>query len=351
MKRGMLEVQFNWIFILIAGAVILAFFFSIIQKQQSISEQKLALEVVNQIDAITTGAAVARGAAQRVDLPRSGIDFTCTDDCSCAFSVGPVTRDYQDKIIFSPQHIEGKEIVFWTQEWRVPFRVTNFLYITNDRIKYFFVYDENIPQSEQLKRQLEQELPAQINAEFITPSEICTGDTGCVKNENFLQVKFVFLETLPDILSGSLGLLHDSFRTTDVTGLYVSSGQLTFFKCRKNRVGNCDSTPSLYVGDAPLYGAIFAYDETAYRCNLREATKRLSYVSHVLELRNNILFQDSELALRGCDYSIDTLGRLHATADSQVTAFTNALPTMAVDAAALEQENEALLLRSCPTIY
>jgi len=41
-KRG-IEMQFHWIFILIAGAIILAFFFSLVAKQKSLSEEKLSI--------------------------------------------------------------------------------------------------------------------------------------------------------------------------------------------------------------------------------------------------------------------------------------------------------------------
>jgi len=343
MKRGMLEVQFNWIFIIIAGAVILAFFFSIIQKQRSVSEEKLSLALINELDAITTGAASSKGSAQRIDLPRTGIDFGCSDECACAFRVGSLSRDYRDKIIFSPNHIEGKDIVFWTLPWNVPFRAGNFLYVTNDRIKYFFVSDSSTP-SLQLKAQLQQELPDKINAEFIEPSQICSSDAGCVKNENYQQVKFVFLETTPSVTT-----FHESFKDTDITGVHLSGSQATFFKCYPQRTGDCEQSGALsYIGDAGLFATIFAYDDNMYRCNMQEAVKRLSYVAQVMENRAIVLQANGDL-LR-CGYSTTNLEVLRSGAAAQVDALAD-LGSLTVAAQSIAGENEALLRQSCPTIY
>ena len=41
MNRKGFELQFNWIFVLIAGALILAFFFTIAQKQRNLSQQSV----------------------------------------------------------------------------------------------------------------------------------------------------------------------------------------------------------------------------------------------------------------------------------------------------------------------
>lgn len=339
----MLEVQFNWIFILIAGAVIMAFFFSIVQKQRSISEQKLALTVLNEFDAITTGASVAKGTAQRIDIPRSGIDFACSDECTCAFQVGPWSRDYGDKLIFAPKRIVGKDVVFWALDWSVPFRVTNFLLVTNDRIKYFFVYDDSTA-SQQLKRRLESDLPDQVNADFITADRICPEGPECVKNENYQQVKFVFLETVPNIV-------EDAFKDTDLTAVHITGTDALFFHCPRGRIGTCDQepeSPTQFIGDAGLYGVIFAYDWNMYKCNMRAATARLGYISQIFAGRTDTLRADPSFL--DCPYSTDALTTLGSTARAQSNTLDNFL-SITAQTKALETQNEQLLRQSCPTVY
>ena len=41
-KKGIIEIQFNWIFVLVVGAIILVFFFGFVQKQKSFAEEKNA---------------------------------------------------------------------------------------------------------------------------------------------------------------------------------------------------------------------------------------------------------------------------------------------------------------------
>ena len=59
MKKGQIQVTFNWIYITIAGAVILLFFFGIVVKQKAASEEKLSIEVVRILESILTGAGVS----------------------------------------------------------------------------------------------------------------------------------------------------------------------------------------------------------------------------------------------------------------------------------------------------
>jgi hypothetical protein len=355
----MLEIQFNWIFILIAGAVILAFFFSIVQKQQSLSQEKLSITLIGQLDTIATGALAAKGAAQPVGLPKTGIDFACSEECSCGFTIGTITRDYGDKILFAPKHVEGKTITFWTLPWNIPYHAANFLFATNDRIKYFFVYDQS-GGSQQLKDKLSPALPkddtgqVQVNAQFITLDELnCATNSQCVKNENYLEVKLVFLEVVPPTnFDGSAGVrLDTSFKDTDVTAVYITTGSATFYQRQGKSATTFTPTSLYYAGDASLFGAIFAHDAATYDCQMREAAKRLASVTRILTQRMQTLRDDPTLADRGCSYSPQNLNLLASQADSQIGGMTQDLTAISGTAQQITQENEALLRQSCPTLY
>ena len=57
-KKAQIQVTFNWVYILIAGAVILLFFIGIVVKQKAVSEENLATDVVRVMESIFTGAGV-----------------------------------------------------------------------------------------------------------------------------------------------------------------------------------------------------------------------------------------------------------------------------------------------------
>ena len=87
MKRG-IEIQFNWVFILIAGGVILAFFFTIVTKQQTLSTERLAVQLSRDLDTVFSAAIAAKGVAQVLSIPRGGVVFDC-----CLLYTSPSPRD------------------------------------------------------------------------------------------------------------------------------------------------------------------------------------------------------------------------------------------------------------------
>lgn len=344
--KGQFEVQFNWIFILIAGAVILAFFFSIVLKQRTLSDERLALTLANELDAITTGASIAKGAAQTLPLPKTGIDFQCSDECTCTFSIGRTSKNYRDKLIFAPHRIEGDTIVFWTLDWNTPFRAANFLLVTNDRIKYFFVHDDSAA-SQQLVAATRALLPEQANADFVTLEDVDCSDNLCVKNENYVRVKFVFLNTDPNF--GSLQL-DDSFSDTELAATHITPGIITFFKRTSKTAASFTESTSFYAGDTTMFAAIFADDETMYRCNLQSALGKLSYVSDILRARVDTFREDATLADH-CSYNTGTLENIGRVAADQRITLNEGISELGTLVSTLIDENELLLRQSCPTVY
>ena len=65
-KKGVIEIQFNWIFILVAGSLILLFFFGIIRWAQTSSTESSSTTISNYIDSLLTGAAVTRKTVNEV---------------------------------------------------------------------------------------------------------------------------------------------------------------------------------------------------------------------------------------------------------------------------------------------
>ena len=51
-NKAQLEIQFNWIFVLIVGTVLLVFFFSLIGSQSKSSEQGVAINLAQRMKSI-----------------------------------------------------------------------------------------------------------------------------------------------------------------------------------------------------------------------------------------------------------------------------------------------------------
>ncbi len=286
-KKGF-ELQFHWIFIMIAGALILAFFFSVAYKQRAYSQEKLQLTLATDIENIFTGAIVSRGTAQRLPVPPQGIVFECLEGCNCRFRIENAQKPFGDKAMFAPELLTDQEITVWALELKLPYRVTNFLYLTNPNIKYYFVYQEE-PISSSLLRQLTKNIPPLISYENITLDEVSR-----LKAEDYQHTKFVFLNADPPTIDSTFNKVSADAIKIDQNGVAFYEKEGTSF----NRVKFLS-----YIGLPSLYAAIFAQDYVMYECGLRTAFRKLSYVSELYAERAGELQEKSFEAERTwCNY-------------------------------------------------
>ena len=71
-KKTQLAMPFHWIFIIIAGALILLFFVSIIYKQKAVAEEKLSITLISAVEEILAGSGVGEEETQNViDIPKT----------------------------------------------------------------------------------------------------------------------------------------------------------------------------------------------------------------------------------------------------------------------------------------
>ncbi|MBN2112460.1 hypothetical protein JW707_05170 [Candidatus Woesearchaeota archaeon] len=341
-KKAAVEVQFNWVFVMVAGALILVFFFGIVQKQRELSQARISDSLLTNLESIATGAGVSKGTVQVIALPNIGINFECTEECLCTYSIEQVQKEYKDRVIFSPEIVKASEVMLWTLDWKVPFRVTNFVYATTAKDKYFFVYDN--PNSA-LYNMLNKTIPPEVNAEFVHFSQYKK-----LQNENYNSAKFIFVDTSAPI-PGDLGI-DSSFRRVDVTGLYLNSaGDAHFFNKLSSRSLTFERVESSYFGEPAIYGAIFAADSNDYECNMMSALSRMGnildlYIERTKELDN----LNNAGGFCGEGYSVTNLEQLKGVAD---TAYKDAkqLKFLSSVVSALNSQNEKLLRASCPLLY
>lgn len=338
MRKSNIQMQFNWIFVLIAGALILASFFVFIQKQRSASQQKVADTIIKDIETLATVAASAKG-AQPIETPKIEMNFVCDESCSCNINVGKWTRSYKGKLIFSPSRLEGISILLWSMDWKVPFRVTNFLFMTNRNVMYFFVYDDNPSNgfSKSLYQKFREVIPAGLNYEF---SKLSLLDA---KNENYDQVKFVFLGTGPESPLDFVGLVDESFEDVKVSAVHIKPDKLVFMD--KSTMGY-NAEEFNYIGEASIFAAVFADSAQNYMCNMQRAYKKLSTISEILMARSNMLASE----MPECGYAAAN-SNLKLYRDNAGELYADPSASVEFPSAGIEEKNHNLLLEGCPLIY
>ncbi|MBD3361300.1 hypothetical protein GF358_00755 [Candidatus Woesearchaeota archaeon] len=349
-KKGF-ELQFHWILVLIAGAIILFFFFSVVQKQRSLSSERLAITLSTDIDAVFSSALESKDTSQVLTVPDSGIAFSCSDVCDCNFWIGKKSNPFGDKIIFAPDFLESGRAVAWSSDWNMPFRAANFLFLRDPADKYFVVMNPADSRSRNLFRELNKSLPAGVALSVISPADVL--DIVPVED---VKYRFVFLDTETGPPFG----LSDDFRNFDVSVVYVNSvdKSVTFYQKRRGLTFNADT--SLYAGNPAVFAAVFSADKDIFECGMKKAFSRLSVVADILDKRAD----DLEEAMFGesrsdCVYSAPDLNYLEDISRiARDLSLSSSFVQDSEDFIALRSAvdgvaslNNNLVQQSCPGIY
>lgn len=267
-KKAAIDIQFNWIFIMIAGAMILLFFFSIISKQKQISDDRISYTLLSDLQTILTGAKVSTRTVNIVQVP----DIEVQMDCS-SYSVGKATAKISDIILFSPTSLKGGKIITWALDWNMPFWITNFLYLTTPQVRYIIIDDPG-----SLDDEILEELPDEINKQKIQSG-------ADVFNENDYNVKFILINSPPqDNLLKYLKNMGDSH----VAAINIGEQDITFYE----KEGNTwkDMGKSSFLGKPLMYGAIYA-DKDTFDCSLQKAIQRFKNIAQIYMKRSKTLEQ------------------------------------------------------------
>ncbi|MBI4896136.1 MAG: hypothetical protein HY832_01155, partial [Candidatus Aenigmarchaeota archaeon] len=147
-KRGQVDVQFHWVFILIIGAIILSFFVGLSLWYKGSQEQKITADIVTSLDSVLDTAKQSPKTARTTTIPDITLSFSCSPDecsdygCISDFSGGGISQSTETEILFALHDLSGSELITWALEWQLPYKIANFLYLTTDRVRYVFVYDD-----------------------------------------------------------------------------------------------------------------------------------------------------------------------------------------------------------------
>jgi len=268
MKKAILDVQFNWIFVAVAGALILLLFGSFIMKQRTASEDSISGTILVNLEPIFTGAKVSTGTVNILDIPNREIEFDCNE-----YRVGRASRGLQDKIVFAPDVIRGTRLHTWALSFDVPFKVTNFLYLTSPQVRYI------VMGSGDLFDQLHEKIPAELGFEFY-------GSGASFSDKNNYRVKIVYVGV--DVNNDHAAIFTSKSKVTAVKiPASGSSDQITFYE-KSGDVWVSKGT-SNYVYLESIIAAIFSQDKEMYECGMEKAFKRLNTIAEVYYRRSTEL--------------------------------------------------------------
>jgi hypothetical protein len=351
-KKAQVEIQFNWIFVLIAGAIILIFFIGIVVKQRSASEVKLAGDVANQFEAILTASGLTGGTTNLIQIPNMEISFTCAASGDSWFGIDWKKTGYKKnlpiEVIFSPDLIKGESMITWTQEFSAPFKVANILYVTSPEIRYIFVYVPNTAMGD-FAKSIYDKMPEGVFKEKIEVSEMDKGTVSSnlsnVADLNNYKVRFIFFEdyTTRDINYS----LPYNFRKIDFSNLAIFPDKSLAFVPKEGH----SPANQFYLDNTTLYGAIFSENAEMYECALRKLIKRLDLVTQVYAERETALGNNVPSLRFQCVNQYDgEISALKAAVENCFSDLTQC-PLLGGYIEPIQVRNNWLKQKSCPLLY
>lgn len=277
MNKKAFEIQFNWIFVLVAGAAIILLFTSIVIKQKNIAETSTKSTVLKSVDAIITGASVSTDTTNIITIPNSNIEVSCN-----RISISGISRQYEHLILYAPSLMKGDKLITQTLTFSVPYRATNLLLVTSPQLRYIIVGSNN------LAKEINKSMPAELKKEFYQ-------NTPQIRNSNNYKVRLVLIEDMIDFPE-SLEKMPDN----DVSAININGdkekGAIEFWQ--KNGNSWQHKGTSSYIGKPSLIAAVYTDNIESYECNMQNTFTRLNLVTRIFVERTKKLMEKELVSIK-----------------------------------------------------
>jgi hypothetical protein len=298
-KKGAIELQFNWIFTLVVGGLIIVMIIFFINNQVKSAEFESHVSLQEKLDTVMQNARQSDDSLFSINV--DDVSIRAFESCSDGFYMNDDKNlRLSTDLVFSPKLLETDTnmMVLWSVPWEMPYKVTNFMYMTVPDVRYVFVNGTDIATVKYLKGiysdRNQISFPNNITKEMITPG---VGAGINLMNKNNYKIRFVVMNqeggcgpytvnmgTVPADSDVSLVCIEVDSRTGGLDGY----GKVYYF--RENTPGNfLKNDAGYFLGRASLIGAIFAEDEGQFKCIMGMAYTRLNRVTEIYKYRTGAL--------------------------------------------------------------
>ncbi len=286
MKKGGQVEQFNWVLVIVSGAIILGFFSLFISQYIDLQEKKQEVQSVrffgNVIELLEKVHLGDSGYSVR-SSDREGLRFGYDADLSY-YCVGDEAKIVIDKGEIASYTL-GNQVVFTEERqkvngvnaaitpWKYPFYVTNFIYLSDPKKSYILAYDST---TEELVSKIEEEnsiLFTSINYEKTRLNELKPKENSKV---------IIFSAEMPS--SEQIGNIKIG-TNADFAYLDSKKREIKFYD---TNTGSWEEGIN-YYGDEMMLGSLFSENMKSYKCSTERALKRLKEVSILYVERTRLL--------------------------------------------------------------
>src|SRR3989344_1049358 len=140
-KRGVSIFVFTIMFTLIAGAILLVFFFNFGKDLIKFSGSETKVENLLILEKNLASFALSSNSEKSISFSdNSKIGITC-DNSNKKLLLGSHNGEYSKeikKLIFLPFNISSNEVEAWTLAWNYPFKIDNLYFVADDSVTFYF---------------------------------------------------------------------------------------------------------------------------------------------------------------------------------------------------------------------
>lgn len=265
-KKSQIEISFNWVFVLIAGAAILFFFVRTIGSEMDFTES------VTQARAVSTMNSVMTALQQRPNsiAIEDRINYQIYFDCELEDHIYGVARSSSTlphQLIFSPSFIGESRLIAWVRNFNAPFPVGSMLYLTDEKTKYFFVKSDEEYRGRYLIDYFYDLVPRNITKQRVDQADLLQLD-----DEGFNNYIIIIAGTAELDNFG-----FDSRRLSSKIGGAVKidpgNNEVVFYELDDTTLKEKEKYG--YLFEESILGAIISGDPEIYRCVMDKAFEQI----------------------------------------------------------------------------
>lgn len=329
-KKSAIEIQFNWIFVLIAGIIIFTFIISLILTQKKDADIQISQDVLKKLATNIRGKQQLTDTFSILETPSTTFTFTCdVNDLNSDFKISGSQREQLPvEIIFSPREFTTQKINVWTLDFNIPFTVTRFIYLS-PQSTVFIIY--NSTNFQNFVKEIYNTLPSNITKKYAS-------NTNEISNiiRGYKYYKIICFENCPSNYN------YVSINSSNTNSVF-EYGRIGYNVIAKN-----ESSFPYYIGKASLFGAIFSDNKNYYLCQMNRAfnqfkLKRELYYQRIFLLENDLNSVNPECT------SVLVLPK--STLNNMKNKSLNDVPEIYRYSLQLKNDNSDLLFKGCPLIY
>jgi hypothetical protein len=339
-KKGIVESQMAWIFILFAGALILIVFYRIASNQKEISELRIQAEISSKIRSAITSFSTGYEAKSEIETANALIKNSC-EGISVKNS-RPINLN-----VFSFKQLNPKtsKLLVYSVPWNFPFDIDNLILLIEPETKFVIVKNSKY---DNLIQKIKENFPEKTN--FIEVQTI----EDALKEESTGKKRIVMFEQTPSFQTKTdketSFVIIQSISGKDINNF----GEVTFYNTElKNNVYSVVSEgTSYYLGFQMLLAAINS-DKEIYDCNFKKNMKKFYYFLSILEERTNNIYKNLQ-SNSDCKSSVGAAKNIVSDTKNKLNDFLKnnvGLSDFYDYAEKLKIANNELILKSCPEIY